>query len=97
LPYRVEDFRTGDITVTPVLDGFMLGRVLTRSGPGPSWTALHLITDEMEALREAVARALRDHTRVWFQEGPGQFRLVETNAARLVAALPATSPRPAGH
>jgi hypothetical protein len=79
--HRVEDFRPGDFTVTPVIDGFVVGKVLPRSAIGPWWTLVETVTDETDAIREAVTRALTAGSRVWFQEGPGRFRLVDTSAA----------------
>ena len=82
MSFRVEDFQPGDFTVTPVLDGFMIGRTLRRTPTEPWWTLVSIIADETDAVREAVTLALAENSRVWFQEGPGRFRPVPMSAVK---------------
>ena len=89
--FRVEDFQPGDFTVTPVLDGFMIGRMLSRTPTDPWWTLISIVRDETDALREAVTLALAENSRVWFQEGPGRFRPVAMSTARPVKAPPSAA------
>lgn len=85
MSFRVEDFQPGDFTVTPVLDGFMIGRMLPRTPTDPWWALISMVPDETDAVREAVTLALAENNRVWFQEGPGRFMPVEMNTGRPVA------------
>ena len=94
MSFRVEDFQPGDFTVTPVLDGFMLGRMLPRSPTDPWWTLISIVPDETDAVREAVTLALAENNRVWFQEGPGRFRPVEMSTGRPAAHPPAREATP---
>jgi hypothetical protein len=60
-----------------VLDGFMVGKVLPPKGSGPWWTFIRIVPTQQHAVRLAVTLALALNTRVWFNEGPGQFRAIE--------------------
>jgi hypothetical protein len=77
--YPVEDLQPGDFTITPVLDGFMIGRMIPQLGIGPWWTFIKIVSDKADALRHASTLALAEHTRAWLQEAPGRFQLVEVN------------------
>ena len=79
------------MTVTPVPDGFMIGRMLPRTPTAPWWTLIAIVRDETDALREAVTLALAENSRVWFQEGPGRFRPVAMSTARPVKTPPSTA------
>jgi len=75
--FQVEDFQPGDLTVTPVLEGFMIARMLAPLGIGmPWWTFIKIVADEAEAILQASAIASLEHRHVWFQEAPGKFRTV---------------------
>ena len=74
---RAEEFQAGDFTVTPVLDGFMVGKMLPKRDSGPWWTIVRIVAGRDHAVRLAVTLALAANTRVWFNEGPGKFRVVD--------------------
>jgi hypothetical protein len=59
--------RPGDITVTPVPSGFMIGRALAEtSGPGPWWEYIKLTTSYEEAVAMSRELAAETRTRAWF-------------------------------
>ena len=79
---RVENLQPGDLTVTPVLDGFILGRMLPQLGIGvPWWTFIKIVEREADAILEAKAMASSENRRVWLSEGPGKFSLVPMNGS----------------
>mgnify|MGYP003576218284 CR=1 FL=1 len=75
--HQEEDFQPGDFTVTPVLDGFMVGKVLPPRDSGPWWTIVRVVPTQPHAVRLAVTLALALNTRVWFNEAPGRYRAIE--------------------
>ena len=77
--HREEDFQPGDFTVTPVLDGFMVGKVLPPRDSGPWWTIVRIVPTQQHAVRLAVTLALALNTKVWFNECPGKFRAIEVD------------------
>lgn len=56
----------GDITVTPVPSGYMIGRVMPKIGLGPWWQYIRVVTDYDEAVGLAVRVAAEDGTQAWF-------------------------------
>ena len=86
--FRVEDFQPGDFTVTPVLDGFLIGKTQRRTPIDSWWTLVRVVADETDAVREAVTLALAENSRVWFQEGPGRFRPVAMTTDKPPDAAP---------
>lgn len=78
MPDRAEVFQTGDLTVTPVIDGFMIGRVIPeREVEGPWWTLLKTVSGKGAAIAEAVGLAVAERHRVWYFDGPGQYTALE--------------------
>ena len=59
----------GDITVTEVPSGYLVGRVLPRLGPGPWWEYIALVSDLAEAKRRALALAGHAGMRAWLDRG----------------------------
>jgi len=66
----------GDITLTPVQGGFMLGRVLPHRGPGPWWEYIKVVADRAAAITEARRLAVAWQSRLWFHEGGDLSRAV---------------------
>jgi hypothetical protein len=58
--------RPGDITVTPVPSGFMIGRALAENGPGPWWEYVKVVHSYDEALAFAREIAANANSRAWF-------------------------------
>jgi hypothetical protein len=75
--HREEDFQPGDFIVTPVLDGFMVGKVLPPRDSGAWWTIVRIVPTQQHAVRLAITLALALNTRVWFNEAPGRFSAIE--------------------
>jgi hypothetical protein len=55
----------GDITVTPVPSGFMIGRAMHRTGPGPWWQYIRVMVDYNEAVNFARQIAMEDRAQAW--------------------------------
>lgn len=55
----------GDITVSQIYTGFLLGRVIAPRGPGPWWEYLAVVRTEVEAVQQAVTIARVHGTRAW--------------------------------
>jgi hypothetical protein len=55
----------GDITVTPIHTGFMLGRALPEIGPGPWWQYIAIYRTLGDAIYEAKALAKAVHAQAW--------------------------------
>jgi hypothetical protein len=62
-------YKPFDITVSPLPDGFLIGRVLPSERPGPWWEYIETVPDLQAALKRA--KALADHhgTRAWVYTG----------------------------
>lgn len=65
--------RPGDFTITPVPSGFMVGRSLPATGPGPWWQYIKVVNDLEEARRFAVELAAQDGSRAWFHLHGDQY------------------------
>jgi len=63
----------GDITVTPVHSGFMIGRALPEIGPGPWWAFITIVTNRDEAIQHARTLTLQAKSRAWFHEGGDMY------------------------
>ena len=55
----------GDITVTPVPSGYMIGRAMVRNGPGPWWEYIKVLSDYGEAVSFAREVAADDEAQAW--------------------------------
>lgn len=67
-------YRPGDFTVTPIPNGYMVGRVIERpAGPGPWWEYIKAEADFERAVGFAKELADRSGTRAWVYENPHSF------------------------
>jgi hypothetical protein len=55
----------GDITVTPVPSGFMIGRAMAQEGPGPWWQYIRVMVDYNDAVTFAREIASEDRAQAW--------------------------------
>ena len=55
----------GDITVTPVPSGFMVGRSMPRIGLGPWWQYIRVMHDYQAAVAFALEVAAEDRAQAW--------------------------------
>jgi hypothetical protein len=55
----------GDITVTPVPSGFMVGRAMPRIGLGPWWQYIRVMSNYDEAVSFARQVAAEDRAQAW--------------------------------
>jgi hypothetical protein len=55
----------GDITVTPVPSGFMIGRSMPQNGPGPWWQYIRVMSDYDAAVTFARDIAREDRAQAW--------------------------------
>jgi hypothetical protein len=63
----------GDITVTQVFSGWMLGRALEKIGPGPWWSFIRIVPDYGTAQLEALALARASGVRAWLHKGGEEY------------------------
>jgi hypothetical protein len=63
----------GDIVVTPVHSGFLLGRMLPKVELGPWWTFISVVSDYNEATEKARVLALVEGVRAWAQTRADHF------------------------
>src|SRR5579871_2342640 len=56
----------GDITISEIPDGFLIGRNLPKLGLGPWWEYVGIVRTRAEAIRRALAET-RERGRVWMQ------------------------------
>jgi hypothetical protein len=64
----------GDITITQVFSGWLLGNALEQIGPGPWWSFIAIFPDFQSALKDARVLAREKGVRVWFHEGGMKYR-----------------------
>ena len=57
----------GDITVSKIHSGYLIGRALAPIGPGPWWTFLAVVRTFREAVHHALTIARHDDVRAWLQ------------------------------
>ena len=57
----------GDITVTQIHRGYLLGRVLDHEGPGPWWSYVLIAPTRESAFQEARTLAARAGVNAWLQ------------------------------
>jgi hypothetical protein len=70
--------RPGDITVTPLRHGYLLGRVLPQRGPGPWWEYVGIETDVESAMALARHLARLEEVRAWFYDGHDHYSPLPT-------------------
>jgi hypothetical protein len=68
--------RPGDITLTPVHGGFLIGRVLPDKGPGPWWDLIKVVLNREAAIEDGRRLLVPGRTRMWFHEGGDLSRAV---------------------
>ena len=66
----------GDITVRPIHEGYILGRVVRHEHAGPWWEYIKIVRDRAAAITEARRLALAGRSRLWFHEGGDLSRVV---------------------
>ena len=68
----------GDITVTKIHSGYLLGRVLAPEGPGPWWSYLSITTTREAAIRRARELATAAGVKAWLHtSGDGYEPLLD--------------------
>jgi hypothetical protein len=72
------DLSPGDITVSVVPNGFLLGRMLLPKGPGFWWEMVATVRSFRAALEGARAQARVHGSKAWFQRGPDEYQLIPT-------------------
>ena len=69
--------RSGDLTVTPVHGGFLIGQIRSVGGPGPWWDLVAATASFGDALETARRRALAHHAHAWLQVGADDYRAID--------------------
>jgi hypothetical protein len=65
--------RPGDITITPVPSGFMIGRALPEIGPGPWWQYVKIVAEYEEAMQLALQLAAEGNARAWYHRQNDEY------------------------
>jgi hypothetical protein len=74
----------GDITVTAVHGGFLVGRVLSSRGPGPWWEYIRTRKSLREAVKDAVSLAKATNHVAWFQVGREDYEPIPLDGTPFV-------------
>jgi len=73
-PPKVESCcRPGDITVTKVPSGYLIGRARPELGPGPWWEYVAIASSFTEAATKAHALAKAKDAKAWFHTGGDEY------------------------
>ena len=77
--------RSGDLTVTPVHGGFLIGQIRPDSGPGPWWDLVAAAASFGDALETVRRRALAHQAHAWLQIGADDYRSIDLEAIGVTA------------
>jgi hypothetical protein len=66
----------GDITVTKVHTGYLIGRVMEPIGPGPWWEYIAKVRTLPEATHQAVTLARQEGVRAWLHKSGDDYDLI---------------------
>ena len=66
----------GDITVTKIYTGYLIGRVIPQIGPGPWWEFIAIVRTFTDASHHAVTIARRDGVRAWLHKSGDDYELL---------------------
>ena len=66
----------GDVTVTKVHRGYLVGRALEQKGPGPWWEYVAVVARLEDAAKMAQVIAAETGVRAWFQRDNEHFDLL---------------------
>jgi hypothetical protein len=72
----------GDITITRIPTGYLIGRAAERKGPGPWWQYVATVATFEEAARHACTLANLAGVKAWVHKGGDDYEALEpTNSA----------------
>lgn len=66
----------GDLLVTEVHSGYLVGRIIPRVGLGPWWTFITVVNERDAAVEQARVMALTEGVRAWLQTRPNEYDLL---------------------
>lgn len=72
-----EDVAPGDVVVTLIHSGYLIGRALPQDGPGPWWQYVRTIADQDEALKVARELAAASNARAWIHLQGDHYRQIK--------------------
>ena len=72
--------RNGDLIVTPVHGGFLIGQIKPESGPGPWWDLVGATASFGDALETVRRRAAVHRSHAWLQLGADDYRSIDLEA-----------------
>lgn len=55
----------GDVTLTRIPHGFLIGRATLKRGPGPWWEYIAIVRSERDAMHQASTLARIEGVRAW--------------------------------
>lgn len=71
-----DDVAPGDIVVTQIHSGFLIGRAMPREGPGPWWQYIQTVADRDQAFASARDLAAASGGRAWFHQEGDDYRQI---------------------
>jgi hypothetical protein len=72
-PTRANCCLPGDITVTKIHTGYLLGRALEQQGPGPWWTYVATASTRESAIQLAKDLAARSGGKAWLHDSGDDY------------------------
>ena len=66
----------GDITVTRIPTGYLIGRAMDPLGPGPWWEYIAKVREFSDARHHALVIAKREGTRAWLHRSEDDYELL---------------------
>ena len=67
----------GDITVTRIPSGYLLGRAIEQIGPGPWWEYIAIVARRADALSHARTLAKRDGVKAWLHQSGDAYERID--------------------
>jgi len=90
-PAEPECCLPGDITVTPIPNGYLIGKAMPQLGPGPWWEYIVIVTELDDAVAQARVLARANDAHAWFFDGGEHYRLIPLDESKFSAAPPRQS------
>ena len=73
VPGRSNCCEPGDITVSNVYSGFLIGRAIEPRGPGPWWEYISIVTGHDEAIHQARTLARMYDVKAWLHTSGDEY------------------------
>ena len=70
----------GDITVTKIPSGYLIGRALEPIGPGPWWEYVAIVSTFADATHHALRIAREYNVRAWLHKAADDYDLIQAES-----------------